>query len=68
MYAPGQFSHLFATFLKGKSLEHVIFHDPRHSAATCWLYLGVDLKTISEMLGHSDIGITGIFMLSQPKF
>lgn len=34
------------------------FHDLRHSAATLLLALGVPLKEVSEILGHSSINIT----------
>jgi integrase len=34
------------------------FHDLRHGAATLLLASGVDIKTVSTMLGHSTIGIT----------
>jgi integrase len=33
-------------------------HDLRHSAATLLLSKGVPVKVVSEMLGHSDVGIT----------
>lgn len=33
-------------------------HDIRHTHPTILLYLGVDLKTISERLGHADIQMT----------
>ena len=33
-------------------------HDLRHSAATLLLCHGVPVKVVSEMLGHSDVGIT----------
>ena len=35
--------------------RNIRFHDIRHTHATILLYLGVDVKTISERLGHSDI-------------
>lgn len=38
--------------------EAVRFHDLRHAAATTLRRAGVDLKTVSERLGHSKIGIT----------
>ena len=34
------------------------FHDLRHSAAALLLELGIHPKVVSEMLGHSQIGIT----------
>jgi len=34
------------------------FHDLRHTAATRWIRLGIDVKTVSVWLGHSDSAIT----------
>lgn len=34
------------------------FHDLRHSAATILLSMGVNVKVIQELLGHSDVSIT----------
>ena len=34
------------------------FHDLRHTAASLMILEGVDLKTISDILGHSSISIT----------
>jgi site-specific recombinase XerD len=34
------------------------FHDLRHTAATLLLSRGVNVKVVSEMLGHADISIT----------
>lgn len=36
----------------------MLFHDLRHSAATILLSMGVNIKVIQELLGHSDITIT----------
>jgi integrase len=38
--------------------SRVRFHDLRHTCATLLLSRGVNVKVVSEMLGHSDIGIT----------
>ncbi|NMM17635.1 MAG: site-specific integrase [Cellulomonas sp.] len=40
-------------------LTGVSVHTLRHSAATAMLEAGVHLKAVSEILGHSDIRITG---------
>jgi integrase len=39
-------------------LPHIRFHDLRHTAATLLLGLGIHPKIVSELLGHSQIGIT----------
>lgn len=49
-----QFKH----FLNGSGLEFLTLHSLRHCNATLLINNGVDLKIVSEHLGHSDIGIT----------
>ena len=44
--------------LKDAGLEHIRFHDLRHTFATMALQNGVDVKTVSSMLGHYDAGFT----------
>lgn len=39
-------------------IEEVHFHTLRHTFATRCVEVGVDVKTLSEILGHSNIGIT----------
>jgi integrase len=39
-------------------MKHVNFHDLRHSCASIMLGLGVDLYTISKVLGHSNVAVT----------
>ena len=39
-------------------LPKIRFHDLRHSFATLTLEAGVDVKTVSHMLGHTDAGFT----------
>lgn len=51
-------SKAFSTRLEGARLRHRRFHDLRHGAATLWLAAGVDLKTVSTLLGHSTISTT----------
>ena len=43
---------------KRADMEHVNFHDLRHSCASIMLSCGVDLYTISTILGHSNIQTT----------
>jgi integrase len=48
----------FHAVLKEAGLRHQRFHDLRHCAATLLLAQGVELRTIMEILGHSQISIT----------
>jgi integrase len=48
----------FQWTLKSKDLPVRRFHDLRHGCATLLLASGVDLKTVSAILGHSTIAIT----------
>ena len=48
----------FYPLLERAGLPRIRFHDLRHSAATLLLGLGIHSKIVSELLGHSQIGIT----------
>lgn len=48
----------FRRFLKGTGFEFLTLHQLRHCNATLLLNSGVDLKIVSEHLGHCDIGVT----------
>jgi integrase len=48
----------FAKLLEEAGLPHIRFHDLRHSAATILLSMGVPMKVVQELLGHSDYYIT----------
>lgn len=50
--------HWFKRLLKQANLPDVRFHDLRHGAATVLLAAKVDLKVVSELLGHSSVAIT----------
>jgi integrase len=45
--------------LAAAGLPVVTLHELRHSCASWWLSLGVDIKTVSVLLGHTDPRITG---------
>ncbi len=48
----------FKKFIANTDFSYITLHSLRHSNATLLLNKGVDLKIISEHLGHSDIGVT----------
>jgi integrase len=57
-FNPGYLVRLFTKLLREAGVPHMHFHDLRHSAATILLAMGVNIKVIQELLGHSDIAIT----------
>jgi integrase len=48
----------YRALLTRAGLPRLRFHDLRHTAATLLLGAGIHPKVVSEMLGHSNIGIT----------
>lgn len=48
----------FKRALKDAGLPSMRFHDLRHSAATLLLAMGVHVKVVQELLGHSNVLIT----------
>ena len=58
MYYPDSVVNLHKKILKDAGLEYIRFHDLRHTFATTALQNGVDIKTVSSMLGHYDAGFT----------
>lgn len=48
----------FRPLLKRAGLPLIRFHGLRHTAATLLLGQGVNVKVVSEMLGHADVSIT----------
>ena len=58
MYHPDSVVNLHKKILKDAGLEDIRFHDLRHTFATTALQNGVDVKTVSSMLGHYDAGFT----------
>nr|WP_268240165.1 site-specific integrase [Paenibacillus marchantiophytorum] len=57
-YRVNSVSEDFTDFLKKHSLLKIRLHDLRHTFASVLYEAGIDLKAISEMMGHSDIGTT----------
>jgi len=54
----GSLREQFTALLKKAGLPHMRFHDLRHSAATILLGMGVPMKVVQELLGHSRFTIT----------
>ena len=54
---PYNFDRMWRKFKTRQKLE-IRFHDLRHSHASALLKAGVNVKVISERLGHASIGIT----------
>ena len=48
----------FRRFLKGTEFDFLTLHSLRHCNATLLLNAGVDIKIVSDHLGHSNIGTT----------
>ena len=55
---PAYVSEHFKVLYRQAGLPPVRFHDVRHGAATMLRAAGVDIKTISAILGHSDVSFT----------
>ena len=56
--SPDSVLHMLHRVLKRAGLPEVRFHDLRHTFATLALQNGVDIKTVSGMLGHFSAGFT----------
>jgi integrase len=55
---PDSISHAFADIAESVGLPHVRLHDLRHGFATALLKAGVNIKLVSEALGHSRTAFT----------
>lgn len=55
---PRTYRKYFNKVLNGLKIKHLNFHSLRHTFATNCISLGVDYKTVSELLGHANVNIT----------
>lgn len=55
---PRTYRKYFNKVLKEAKINHINFHSLRHTFATNCIKLGADYKTVSEILGHSNVNIT----------
>jgi integrase len=51
-------TRIFHQLCQQAGVPPIRFHDLRHSTATLLLHAGVDLKTVSAVLGHSQLSVT----------
>lgn len=58
LYDPRLLENSFKLLLKKLQIKKIKFHALRHTFATRSIEAGVDIKTLSELLGHSSIDIT----------
>lgn len=65
---PRNYQYTFKAILKACKLKKYKFHILRHTFATNCIEVGMDAKSLSEILGHSDVDITlGIYVHSSDK-
>lgn len=57
-FEPRRMQRIFGSYLKSANIEHRGFHCTRHTFATRWVEAGLDIKTLSEILGHTSIRVT----------
>lgn len=63
---PRTYRRYYNTVMKKIGIENRTFHSLRHTFASNCIRLGVDYKTVSELLGHSSVNITlNIYVHSQ---
>lgn len=55
---PNSFTHGLSFAIKALEFPRISFHDLRHTHATWLLESGVDLKVVSERLGHDSLSTT----------
>ena len=60
---PDHLTHYFADVLAGLGLNHVKFHALRHTFATRAVEQGIDIESISGILGHTDVTTTTHYYL-----
>lgn len=55
---PRTYQNHFKSYLRGAGITDYNFHTLRHTFATNCIDNGMDIKSLSEILGHSDVQIT----------
>lgn len=57
----------WSKILKNCNIPHKKFHSIRHTYGSMLLQKGVDIETVAELMGHTAISITQIYMHSNTK-
>ncbi len=58
LYDPRLFNYFYKNILKKSNITYTNFHTLRHTFATRSIESKMDIKTLSEILGHSNVDIT----------
>lgn len=58
MIDPRSIQYQFKELIKKLKITSITFHGLRHTFATRCIELGMDIKTLSEILGHSNVSTT----------
>ena len=56
--SPRTYDYRFKKLLDACQIPHINYHALRHTFATRCIEAGVDVKSLSEILGHGDVSIT----------
>ena len=60
--SPATIISWFQYFLKKNNLRHIKFYSLRHTSATLLLLNGVNIKTVSNRLGHTNLSTTNRYL------
>ena len=55
---PRTLQNRFRNYVEASGIEHANYHALRHTFATRCVELGFEIKSLSEILGHSNVNIT----------
>ena len=55
---PNYLTRQWRKFVKQQNVRKIRFHDLRHTAASLMIENGVEVKSVSEILGHSSVAVT----------
>lgn len=56
--SPRTLEYRFKKLINNSGIDSINFHALRHTFATRCIEAGVDIKSLSEILGHANVGIT----------